>query len=201
LGVKRCDVWYQLVGMPEKNFKIKITSFVCSMGSYLQQERDPLSTESDILADHQNLYLNKDNTSGSFVDKYEEMAAYTRKDVKSLKAYMCKFCNKAFTYPSDLDVHTRMIHTTCKSLDCEEKLKKVSERRNGYECRFCNKQVYGLFKNLRYCRAHVGPYSTQKIRCKSCGESYSRCYVSRISCRSEPDMPKVNPKLRDLYFF
>jgi hypothetical protein len=168
------------------------------MHPYLQQERDPLSTESDVPVDN---YLNQDNTSDSFIDKYEEMSAYTRKYVKAVKAYVCKFCNKTFTYPSDLDVHTRMMHTKCRSLDCEVKLKKVSEQGKEYECRFCNKQVYGLFKNFKHCRAYVSPYSTQKIRCKSCGESYHRCYVSRVSCRTEPDMPKIDPKLRDLYFF
>jgi hypothetical protein len=171
------------------------------MGSYIQQERDPISTECDVLMDHQDLYMNQNNTSDSFVDKSEEMSTCTRKAVKAGKVYVCKFCNKTFTYPSDLDVHTRMIHTECRSLDCEAKLKKVSEEGKVHECKFCSKQTYGLFKNFRYCKNHVGPNSAQKIRCKSCGESYSRCYFSKMCCRSGRDMSKIDPKLRDLYFF
>jgi hypothetical protein len=186
--------------MPEKKLKIKnMTSFLCSMGLH---ERNLTSTECDVPMDHQNQYLNQNNTSDSFVDKYEEMSTCARKGVKAVKVYACKFCNKTFTYPSDLDVHTRMIHTTPRSLDCEVKLKKVSEQEKVYECKFCSKQIYGLFKNFRYCKTHqAGPYSAQKIRCKSCGESYSRCYLSKVSCHSERNMSTIDPKLKDLYFF
>jgi hypothetical protein len=172
------------------------------MGSYIQQERDPISTECDVPMDHQNLCMNQNNTSDSFIDNSEEMSTCTRKAVKAGKVYVCKFCNKTFTYPSDLDVHTRMIHTErSRPLHSEEKLKKLSEQGKVRECNFCSKQTYGFFKNLRYCKNHVEPYSAQKLRCKSCGESYSRCFFSKVCCRSGRDMSKIDPKLRELYFF
>lgn len=171
------------------------------MGSYIEHERDPISTECDLPMDHQNLHMNQNNTSDSFIDKSEEMSTCTRKAVKAGKVYVCKICNKTFTYPSDLHIHIRMIHIECRSLDCEGKLKKSSEQGKVNECKFCSKQTYGLFKNFRYCKNHVEPYSAQKIRCKSCGESYSRCYVSKVCCRSGRDTSKIDPKLRDLYFF
>lgn len=177
-----------------------ITSFLCSMGSYIQQQRDPLSTECDVPMHLQNLYVNQNNSSDSFIDKSEEMSACTRKVVKARKVYVCKFCNKTFAYPSYLDVHTRMIHTECRSLDCGAKLKKSSEQGKVHDCKNCNKQTYGLFRNFSRCKNHVEPYSAQKIRCKSCGESYSRCYFSKVCCRGGRDMSKIDPKLRDLYF-
>lgn len=172
-----------------------------SVGSYIEQERDPISTECGVPVDHQILYMNQNNTSDSFVDKYEEMSTCTRKCVKARKVYVCKFCNKTFTYPSDLDVHTRIFHTECRSLDYEVKLKKASEQGKVYECKVCSKQIYGLFRNLRHCKTHAEPYSAQKIRCKSCGESSSQGYVSKVCCRSGRDMSNIDPQLRDLYFF
>jgi hypothetical protein len=185
-----------------EEFWIKvITSFLCSMCPYIQQERDPISTECDVPLDHQNPYMNQNETSDSFIDKSEKMSTCSRKAVKAGKVYVCKFCSKTFTYPSDLDVHIRMIHAECRSLYYEAKLEKVNEQGRVCECKVCNKQTYGLFKNFKYCKDHVGPNSAQKIRCKSCGESYSRCYFSKVCCRSGRDMSKIDPKLRDLYFF
>jgi hypothetical protein len=200
-------MWYMVCQLclcvrcvPKKNFKIKTIVILCSMDSYIEQERDPISTECDVPVDHQNPYMNQNNTSDSFVDKYVEMSTCIRKGEKARKVYVCKFCNKTFIYPSDLDVHTRMIHNECRTMGCEVKLQKVSEQRKGYECKVCSKQIYGMFKNFRHCKTYASPYSSQKTKCKSCGESYSQCFVSKVCCRSGRDMSKIDPKLRDLYF-
>jgi hypothetical protein len=134
--------------MPEKNFKITITSFRYSAGSCIQQERDPISTECDVSVGHQDPYMNHSNTSHYFVDKREQMSTYTKNDAKPMNAYACEFCNRTFIYPSDLDVHTRMIHMKCRSLDCEVKLKKANEQGKVYECRFCSKQT-GVILRVR----------------------------------------------------
>ncbi|XP_023725484.1 zinc finger protein 471-like isoform X2 [Cryptotermes secundus] len=196
----KVDLDEDLISQERKNACVKEMG-VISMGSYIQQQRDPISTKCDVPMHLQNLYVNQNNTSDSFIDKSEEMSACTRKAVRTRRIYGCQFCIKTFSYPSDLDLHTRMIHTKCRSKVCEAELKRSSEQGKVHECRNCCKQTYGLFKNFSRCNNHVEPYSAHKIRCKSCGESYSRCYFSKVCCRSGRDMTKIDSKMRDFYFF
>jgi hypothetical protein len=169
-----------------------MTFLLCSLSSYVQHERELTSAVSEEPVDRQNRELNQNYIAESchHIDMREEVPACARKGVKVVKVYTCELCNKTFTYPSDLYVHTRIIHSKCRSSDCNVKVKNVSQPGQLYECTLCSRQFYLLKDFRRHSKSHTAPANADRQH------DFSEGHFNH-----EDNFSKTNPEWKDFYFF
>jgi hypothetical protein len=166
--------------------------FLFSLSSCVQHERKLSSTACEKPVDHQKKELNQNNIASSchHIGIHEEVPACIRKGVKVIQAHRCKLCNKTFTYPSDLDVHTRIIHSKRKSLDCEVKVKNESQPGKLYKCKMCSRRIYRYDNFRQHSSTHA----------ESAHEDRQDDFL-KVYCNRDGGLFKSDPEWKDFYFF